>query len=107
MFHIALLEHRESAEDETGRFHFDRNYPGEAEADKTVPILGREKAQRSPGERQGAIFPPLFAVDVIGAGPAVNRGIPAHCGRSTNVSRTTIQLQYCLRVLLPLRSKVI
>lgn len=51
MFHIALFEHRESAEDETGRFHFDRYYPGEAEADKTVPTLCRDEAQRSPGER--------------------------------------------------------
>lgn len=89
MFHIALLEHCESAENETGRFHLYLHDPGEVDAHKAVFTLRRIEAQHSPGKTEGAIFPSLFTVDVIGAWPAVNRYIPAHFGNSS----TRIQLQ--------------
>lgn len=89
VFHIALLEHGQSAEDETGGLHLDLHDTGEAETGETLFALVRDKAHHGPGEGQGAIFPPLLTVDVIGAGPAVDRNVPAHFGRRCTKSPAT------------------
>lgn len=100
MFHIALFKHCEGAEDETGRLHLDLHDPGEPEAGKALLTLVRDEAHHGPGEGQGAVFPPLLAVDVIGTRPAVDRDVPAHFGWScTDSPGGTNKLQYfiCIR----------
>ncbi len=95
MFHIALFKHCESAEDETGRLHLDLHDPGQAEAGKTLLSLVRDKAHHGSGEGQGAIFPPLLTVDVIGTGPAVDGDVPAHYARrQTDSPARGNELQY-------------
>lgn len=97
MLHIALLQDCESAEDETGGLHLDLHDTGEAEAGETLLALAGNKAQHGPGEEQGAIFPPLLTVNVVRAGPAVNRNIPAHLARlrrADSPKRTNKQQYY-------------
>lgn len=86
VFDIALLEHCQGAENETGRFHLQLHDPGEEEAHQALLTLDRDEAQHSSGETEGSGFPPLVAVDVVGRGPAVNSCIPAHsAGSSTRI----------------------
>lgn len=90
MFDIALFKDGEGAEDETRRLHLNLHDPGEAEADETLLTLAGDEANCGSSEVQGAIFPSLLTVDVIGARPAVDGNVPAHTGRETHlVERTT------------------
>lgn len=77
---VALLQHGKGAEDEAGRLHLDFHDARQAETGQTLPALAGDEAQRSSGEGQGAVLPPLLAVDVVGAGPVVDGNIPTHFG---------------------------